>query len=280
VTRPTTLNEVPGWLRDTDQRLMRWLLEHQMATGIHGDLVELGVYLGKSAILIGDYVGADSFTVCDLFESPAPDEGVAAEVNRSYANLAREAFEENYLTFHPALPRIIEGPSSTITQHVPSGSCRFVHVDASHHFEHVQADAHAAHRMLSPEGVAVFDDYRSAHTPGVAAAVWDAVLHDGLNPVWLSPNKLYGTWGDPEPLQRSLVVWLETSGNRRYSAEYIGDHRMILINDWPAPSAVPTRPRVAAPAARPPTVRPPRRRPVVIDLLQPMVTRALRRFRG
>lgn len=49
-----------------------------------------------------------------------------------------------------------------------------------------------------------FDDYRTEHTVGTAAAVWEAIANDGLNPIACTAMKLYATWGDPVPAQNEI----------------------------------------------------------------------------
>jgi len=272
---PANIDDIPGWLRPTDQRLINWLLSYQETQGVQGDLCELGAYLGKSAVLIGAHVQpGEKFTVCDLFDSPAPNEANAVEMLRSYATLTRSTFERNYLAFHDHLPAIVEGPTSTIGEHVAAGSCRFVHVDASHHFGHVSVDVASARAMLQPDGVVVFDDYRAAHTPGVAAAVWFAIRDDGLCPVWISPNKMYATWGDPTALRKALVEWLTDQPDSAWSDHDVAGHRIVQIADWPAKPSAPPAP---APPPSPPSRRP--KHPIIVDLLPPAVTRALRAAR-
>ena len=67
----------------------------------------------------------ETFTVCDLFDSEAPDDSNQAEMNGSYASLTRTAFEANYRAFHDGLPRIVQAPTSVILDHVRPESCRF-----------------------------------------------------------------------------------------------------------------------------------------------------------
>src|SRR5262249_13616579 len=154
------------------------------AANVPGDLLELGAYLGKSAILMGDHLRAgESFTVCDLFDAEPPDEANEVELRRSYATLTRAGFERNYLAFHEALPEIVQAPTAEILDHVTARSCRFVHVDASHLYDHVHGDIEAAGSLLRPEGTLVCDDYRAHHTPGVAAAVWHEIVAGGLRPI-------------------------------------------------------------------------------------------------
>ncbi|MFC4910690.1 class I SAM-dependent methyltransferase [Actinomadura gamaensis] len=207
---PSTIDEIEGWFFDLDRRLFDWTLERQRRLEQTGDLLELGAYLGKSAVLIGGHVRPEeTFTVCDLFETPAGDGANDTEVKRSYPGLTRAAFERNYLAFHDDLPEIVQGATSTLAGRLEAGSVRFAHIDASHLYEHVVTDLEIVKDALAPDGIVVCDDYRSGHTPGVAAAVWEAVLEEGLNPVVLSPSKLYGTWGDAGAVQADLLEYLD-----------------------------------------------------------------------
>ncbi|MEU3521059.1 class I SAM-dependent methyltransferase [Streptomyces sp. NPDC006654] len=296
---PTELDDVPGWFPPLDQLLFTWFLERQEKGGFRGDLVELGVYMGRSAILLGRHRQDDEeFTVCDLFGGEAPDGANQAETAKSYSSLSRQAFERNYLSFHDTLPRVLEAPSSVISSEVKPGTCRFVHIDASHLYEHVRDDIGAARDLLLPEGVVVLDDFRSEHTPGVSVATWEAVLNRGLRPICLSTQKLYGTWGDPEPVQEELLVMLEERTDIGLSVQDAAGHRLVRARankglqappfphsrhytppepQQPAAPA-PTPAAVPAPASVPAPRRPrSRARRIGVDLMPPILTRAVRR---
>lgn len=123
-----TLADVPGWLTHTDKILFRWVLQHQQP----GDLLELGTYLGKTAIHMGTYLRAgEQFTVCDLFDHARDEESLRPGARRAYATLTKERFERNYLAFHDNLPTIVRANTNEILSHVQAGSCRFIHIDAS-----------------------------------------------------------------------------------------------------------------------------------------------------
>jgi hypothetical protein len=234
--RPQVLNDVPGWFPVIDQQLFTWLLERQDRLGIRGDLLELGVYLGKSAILTGRHLRpGEIFTVCDLFDSDAPDVANAQEMRKSYKSLTRVGFEKNYLAFHERLPEIIEAPTSMVLAHVRAGSCRFVHVDASHLYEHVTGDLMAARTVLAGDGIVVCDDYRSPHTPGVSAAVWEAVANSGLRPIVVTTQKLYGTWGDPEPVQRDMIAWLNGRDDSWHEVQQVAGAPLLRVKTDPSP---------------------------------------------
>jgi hypothetical protein len=298
---PRRLDDVPGWFPVLDQTLFEWLLNRQESLGIRGDLLEVGVYMGKSAIFTGRHLrDGERYTVCDLFEGDAPDGANRAESAKSYSALTRRAFEENYLAFHDALPRVLQGPSSIVPDEVAPDSCRFVHVDASHLYEHVYDDIGAAHDALLPGGVVVLDDFRSEHTPGVSVAAWEAVLNRGLNPICLSTQKLYGTWEDPEPIQEELLAMVRGRTDCHLSIQQAAGHRIVRLKSkgmqappFPpsryasepepaAPATTPASPTASAPkpAAKPAPGRRGAARRLAVDLLPPVVTRAVRRARA
>ena len=284
---PRSYADLDGWFYAKDQALFTWLLDRQARREPAGDLLELGSYLGKSAILVGRHVRpGETFTVCDLFGSEPSDAANQTENNRSYATLTRRAFEGNYLAFHEQLPTVVQAPTDRITEHVAAGSCRFVHIDASHLWEHVKGDIEAARALLRPDGLVVCDDYRSEHTPGVAAAVWTAVADGGLRPICITGNKFYGTWGDPGPVQDELVEWLRSYGPNVPQHQDILGHRIVRVCRWtkpPVPTLTPLHPPADDESAAPAHPVDPRRRlarRIVVDLLPPVVTRGIRRLRN
>ncbi|WP_267241532.1 class I SAM-dependent methyltransferase [Streptomyces sp. PR69] len=286
---PTCFDDVKGWFWPADQLLFDWFLTRQRDQDIRGDLLELGAYLGKSAVFLGRYLrDGEQFTVCDLWDSPAPDASNTKEMNRSYATLTRRAFETNYLAFHDELPTMVQAPTSVIASRVRSGSCRFIHVDASHLYEHVHGDVRAARQLLLPEGVVAFDDFRAEHCPGVAAAVWGAVADGGLKPVVISGSKLYGTWGDPDPVREELRGWLKTRADLWHGVEEVAGRPLIRVGGKKAVAPEPPASRHAPKRREPVAASPPAQaspsgpswpRRVARELLPPALTRALRALR-
>lgn len=292
--QPTRLSDVKGWFFTADQLIFDWILSRQADRTEPGDLLELGAYLGKSAIFMGARLRAgDRFTVCDLFDSPAKDTSNSQEMARSYSTLTRRAFEANYLSFHDTLPTIVQGLSSVVRDHVDDGSCRFAHIDASHLYEHVHGDIQAVRELLRPDGVVVLDDFRAEHCPGVAAATWQAVTTGGLRPLCITRTKFYGTWGDPEPMRADLLAWLRSRDDMWHEVQTVAGEPLIRLSPKGAkepahprsrhrPPASASAPDPAGPAGaasgtaggRPSGRRSALRR-VAVDLLPPVVTRAI-----
>jgi hypothetical protein len=70
-----------------------------------------------------------------------------------------------------------------------------IHIDGSHLYKNVATDIQLCRRLLVEQGVMVLDDWASYRSPGVAAAVWEAVLSGGLRPICATQDKLYCTEG-------------------------------------------------------------------------------------
>ncbi|MET9881969.1 class I SAM-dependent methyltransferase [Streptomyces sp. NPDC006430] len=291
---PSTYSQVKGWFSVCDQVLFDWFLTRgNRAEEKAGDLLELGAYMGKSAIFLGGYLQeGEEFTVCDLFDSPAPDDSNLAEMQGSYPTLTRRGFETNYLAFREELPTVIQAPTFVVADQVRPASCRFIHVDASHLYEHVAQDIESSRLVAAPGAVVVFDDYRAAHCPGVAAAVWGAVATGELHLICVSASKLYATWDDPAPWQAELLTWLEGRTDLWHGVDLVAGQTLVRIGDEGAvPPALPeplhpAAPSVAAPAHLPgprPRIGTTWRR-LAKDLLPPVLTRAIvawrRRRRG
>lgn len=220
--------EIPGWFWAPDTDLFRLLLaESRLRLGA-GDLAEIGVYMGRSAVLLGSYKAkGETFTVIDLFGVSAPDQGNQRENNEEYSSLTRAKFETNYRSIHNDLPVVVRDASSAILAHATANNHRFVHVDGSHLYEHVVKDIQSAKTLLMTDGVVVLDDYRSAHTPGVAAAAWQAVS-EGMRPFCLTPLKMYATWGDPSPWRDIIEKWLPSS-SAMHGRHVIGDDEVLRL---------------------------------------------------
>jgi hypothetical protein len=230
----SVIADIPGWFLGTDILLFRFFLGRQIDDGESGDLAEMGVYQGRSAVLIGSYLEpGETFTVVDLFEYCEGTDGAnAREQAASYQGLTRDVFEKNYTSVHGSLPQVVQGLSSSIGEVARPGQHRFVHIDASHLYNNVQSDILIAHELLKPSGVVALDDFRSEHTPGVAAATWEAVAA-GMHPIVLSKMKLYGTWGDATPWLRSINQWLPSSG-LEYETQRVAGNELFRV--WSPPN--------------------------------------------
>ncbi|MGH4032827.1 class I SAM-dependent methyltransferase [Actinomycetota bacterium Odt1-20B] len=280
--KPAKLDDVPGWFQRLDQQLFAFFLEATAERG--GNLLEMGCYLGKSTIVMGRHLQqGETFTVCDLFGEESQGAYSRTETRDFYQKtLSLRAFETNYLAFHDELPEIVQARTTVLADSIPADSCRFVHIDASHMYEDVSVDIDTTREILKGHGVVSLDDYRTEHTPGVSAAVWEAVFTKGMRPICVSGLKMYATWGDPEPLQERLREWAPTVPGCEVSENLIDGDPVLRLSikkpagpaaKKPAAARIPAQPGGAATA---PAKRSLIRR-VAVNVLPPIVTKALRR---
>lgn len=199
------LDELPGWFDDLDALLFRCFDRIQRESGVKGDLLEIGAYQGKSAVLLGYFVRrGERLVVCDLFDSPPPSLSNAKERKGYYDDVSRETFERTFLRFHERLPEVVQCSSTELPERADlRRSFRLIHVDGSHLYEIVRKDIATARALIIEDGVIVFDDYRTLHTPGVAAALWEAVAAGDLRPICISMQKMYTCTGEIRPAVRA-----------------------------------------------------------------------------
>ena len=188
---------IPGWFERGDAELFSAIDLALRTAGLVGDILEIGCYQGSSAILL-EYLRRpnERLVVCDLFQEVATNLDDFHHRTNSYSDLSRESFEVNFLRFHKNLPEIIAESSTTLSARNLGRTFRLIHIDGSHEYQVVRSDLLLAKSLLMPGGFVIFDDIVTLHTPGVTAAVWEGVIHDGLIPVYQT-HKLYGTWSDP-----------------------------------------------------------------------------------
>jgi hypothetical protein len=188
---------IPGWFDRTDARLFRGICEAQSAAGMKGDLLEIGVFQGRTAVLLGFLAGPGERVVAsDIFDEPAdPDSVEAAQDTWAYRGITADTFLAHWRHFHHHDPHVISGPSANLTADDLGPTFRFVHIDGSHLYEAVRQDIELARAVSRPGAVVALDDIRSPHTPGVSAAAWEAIIAGVLLPVAYT-FKLYGAWDE------------------------------------------------------------------------------------
>jgi hypothetical protein len=225
---------IPGWLQRTDLLLIQAVHELQKKQGVKGDLLEIGVLHGRSAILLGYLLGEnESLVVCDLFADDGKKRRLPAP--------SRATFERNYLQFHGNLPRVLECSSLELAAHCDGNSFRLIHIDGGHSYDVARADLRTAKTLLVDGGFVVVDDYLNRKFPGVAAAVWEAVATADLVPICLSEAKMYATWSsDPTKQLASLPrldAWARGEGLQSEVHSLLG-RDVLKVRPRPRPTAL------------------------------------------
>jgi hypothetical protein len=231
-----TSRSIPGWLEPADGRTLQELSALQHAHGLTADLLEIGAYVGRSAILLGYLLRpGERLFVCDTFEDQPPPRGPGkhrwTDGKRHYPGLTQAAFEKNYRKHHALGPEILRCPSAGIgTDARVRPPFRIVHVDGSHEPAVMAQDIATARALLAPGGIAVFEDDHSLHNPAVAPAVQSALERGELHLICMTPWKLYASpERDVLDLRAGLARWAAASPDvAPVTADFLGRPALLL----------------------------------------------------
>jgi hypothetical protein len=195
---------IEGWLSPGAVYLFCLIDSLQRAEGLKGNLFEIGVHHGKSALVLGAMTGpGERLGVCDIFGSQSHNVSASGKGDRQiFFENFRDAFPDHgFLT-------IYEKPSSSLLVDEVT-PCRFMHVDGGHSSEEALADLELCFKCLTPGGVIAVDDAFHPTWPGVTDAIFRFLTrYPEMTPLALGFNKL-------------LLV--SASGRQRY-AEALGRH--------------------------------------------------------
>ena len=184
------MDNVDGWFFEADVALFSKLLACQTAERITGDMLEIGTYQGKSAILMGYGLRDDEeLVICDLFDAVVDHADISPIPRQQYSGLDQQQFLANWDRFHTRRPTLEVCESAELD--LGERALRFIHIDGCHSYQCVAKDINLAVTHTVKRGVIAMDDYRGVETPGVAAAVWQAVGNGVLFPFAATYMKLY-----------------------------------------------------------------------------------------
>jgi predicted O-methyltransferase YrrM len=147
--------DVEGFYWSQSEALWAFLLAAQNDRGIKGNFLELGVYRGRSAHLVAQFLASDE--ICVLV-----DVNDIAAVGERMARYRRR-------------PLLIHGPSDRLNEtdaRASQGSCRLIHIDGDHSGHAVLTDLDLAQQYLGPRGLIVIDDFFSPRYPQITAATY------------------------------------------------------------------------------------------------------------
>ncbi len=170
---------IPGWFFRDDMLYFYYVGLAQIDLGVAGSVCELGVFEGKSLVLLGmikreseDLIGIDKF---DQREKNTVIE------NLGKYDLVAELFQAN------TTKCTLEWARDFFLRPV-----RFLHIDAGHDFFEVYRDLLLFSRVVADAGVIVLDDYNDREFPGIEAAVYEFCRHDGRYvPFLIGYNKIF-----------------------------------------------------------------------------------------
>jgi predicted O-methyltransferase YrrM len=149
---------VEGWFLDEAAATWDCLLDFQRTSRLAGNLLEIGVWNGKSALLSVLHARADEIQLLvdprDLTEAMANLRGVRADARIDiFQKPSRALFK------HPEYRNMLS-------------SFRWIHIDGKHSAQDVSIDLRLADELLNDNGVVVLDDFFHQGYPQVTQAVF------------------------------------------------------------------------------------------------------------
>ncbi len=213
-----------GWLSDGAIGLFALLDAIQRQHKIGGDLFEIGVHHGKSAIVLALLAdrARERISVCDLFTDQARNVSRSGRGNRDiFIDNLRAVFgETGFVT-------ILDKASQDLRPAEVGSGVRLFHIDGGHSVGEVRADLELAAACLGDRGAIVCDDALHPGWPTVAEAVFAFLFAQqgaivpiavGFNKLVMVPagaSALYADWLDVPERCWQYVPRSETRGIRR-----------------------------------------------------------------
>lgn len=159
------IRSISGWFSKEAAQLLALLDETQKKNNFTGDIFEIGVHHGKSALFLHRFLSTDEkMQVCDLFGDQKLNTSVSGSGDKAIflKNIDR-ILGKSTIQIHEKLSNEL-----TITE--IGNSYRMFHVDGGHSFEEALADLTLAAQAVHPYGILILDDPFRSEWPGVTEA--------------------------------------------------------------------------------------------------------------
>jgi SAM-dependent methyltransferase len=182
-------DRIEGWLSPDAALMFMAYNEVIAANGIAGDVLEIGVHHGLSALAMGAMRRDGARLVAiDLF-----DELQAQNVSASGSG-SQARFVRNMQEFFGEIDFVecIVAPSNTLAPQDLGAGFSFCHVDGGHTAAETHADLELCSRILLPGGLLALDDYFNPAFPGVCEGAIKFWLggNGALRPIAVGFNKV------------------------------------------------------------------------------------------
>jgi hypothetical protein len=175
-----------GWLSPGAIYLFALIDSVQKRQGIHGNLFEIGVHHGKSALVLASMSRpSDKLGVCDIFSAQSLNVSASGKGDRDIflKNFRRVFPDDSFLSVYEKLSSALTPAEITL--------CRFLHVDGGHSSAEAFADLELCAQCLAPGGIIAVDDAFHPTWPGVTDAILRFLArHPNMAPLVVGFNKM------------------------------------------------------------------------------------------
>lgn len=176
-TAKTVAGDFDGMMQDLSIALFQAFMSFQKVNGITGDMIEYGVYRGKSAsVLMNNLNDGETMYLVDIADYPELDKLGNISQNFKFIKGKSESLLEKQ-DFLNDIPQQV----------------RFSHHDASHSYINVASEIEAMANRIAPRGLMVLDDFGNPSYMQVVSAAFAYLAREDvpLEMLLYSSNKAY-----------------------------------------------------------------------------------------
>jgi hypothetical protein len=185
----SAFDRIEGWCSPDAALMFMAYAQAAASVGIEGNVLEIGVHHGLSAIAVAAIRAAGSeFVAVDLFDDlQAQNRSGSGSGNRCH-------FERHMAEFFDdrSFLRCIAAPSDAVKPSDLGTQFSFCHIDGGHSAAETGADVALGAHVLMPGGLLALDDYFNPAHPGVCEGAIKFWLANGalLRPIAAGFNKV------------------------------------------------------------------------------------------
>lgn len=165
------MHGIQGFLSQADAYLWKEILDYQTTRGLDGDLAEIGVYFGRSYILMALLAGSgEKVFGCDLFIVSSGKNGKRRSQYRVFLDNAEQVgigIDESCIYTGDSGDLDLTEIKRTFAP------IRFFSIDGGHYIEHIRTDSAVATEALHEGGIIAFDDFCNPQWPEVTYGIYE-----------------------------------------------------------------------------------------------------------
>jgi predicted O-methyltransferase YrrM len=185
-------DQVQGMFSDFSMAIVDSVLSFQAATGMVGNILEFGVYRGRSAALIGRHLAErERLVLVDVADYLDPRAIAPFGKSAEFILGATQDFKKQFSGYNGQRHRF-----------------RFIHIDASHAYRATFTELAMADELLADRGVIALDDFTNLNYSQNIAAIYRYLYTSGtdLMPFLVTDEKAYLCRKKILPLYSAFVL--------------------------------------------------------------------------
>ncbi len=225
---------IAGFLHPTDAMAFAGLGMWQRSSRIAGSVMEIGVFYGRSFAIMARLIdpAREVAVAADLFDIGPIDDAHSEQLSTFEKNLA-------FIGADRAAVLILKGDSGALQAaelQSQVGKIRFLSIDGGHEEPQVSSDAMLGMKILSDDGMMVFDDFFNPQYPDVTFSVFRLLKNEMADfvPFLITKNKLYLCRSGSAPRYRQAVALMPLwAGSTRERFKFMGSDVTYLYQSLP-----------------------------------------------